>query len=74
MSSIHDRAVADEIEHRIEVLGLGQALGKARSFQLDALDAQRLQHGEALAAARGRDHPRARIDGHVDRGLAEGRG
>jgi hypothetical protein len=31
------------------LLGLGEPLREARSFQLDALHAQGLQHGEALA-------------------------
>ena len=41
-------------------------------FEFDALGAELLQHGEALAAARGRDDPRAGVDRHLERGLAEG--
>jgi hypothetical protein len=37
---IENGAVAHEVEHRIDLLGLGDPLGKARALQLDALCAE----------------------------------
>src|SRR5260370_3788871 len=71
---IENRAVAHEVQHGVELLGLGDALGKVRPLQLDAYDAQLLQHGEPRLAARGGDDPQVGIHGHADRSLAEGRG
>jgi hypothetical protein len=69
---IEDGAVADKIEHRIELLGFSDPLGKLRSFRFDALCAELFQQGDTLTTARGRDDPYARIDRHVERSLAEG--
>src|SRR5262249_16830447 len=68
---IEDGAVADEIEHRIELLGFGDALGQVWPLELDASRAQLFQHSDALLAPRGGDDPRVGIHGHVDGGLTE---
>src|SRR5438445_9915146 len=59
---IEDGAVADKIEHRVELFGLGDALGEIRALQLDARGAQLLHHSESLLAARGGNDSRAGID------------
>ncbi len=69
---IEDGAVADEIEHRVELLGLSDPLGKVRPLRFDALCAKLLEHGDTLTTARGADDPHARVDRHVERSLAEG--
>src|SRR3989442_4655662 len=50
---IEDRAVADKIEHRVELLGFSDPLRKLRPLRFDALCAKLLEEGDALTATRG---------------------
>src|SRR5438034_8986934 len=69
---IEDGAVADKIEHRIELLRFSDPLRKLRPLRFDALCAKLLEEGDALTATRGGDDPHARVNRHVERGRAEG--
>src|SRR6266851_2979776 len=70
---IEDGAVADKIEHSVELFGLGDALRKIRSLDLDARNAQLLQRGGAVLATCRGDDPNTGGDSHVDRGPAKRR-
>src|SRR5262249_21243176 len=63
---IEDGAIAHQVEYRVELLGLGDPLGKIRPLQLDVIRTEVLQHGEALALTGGGDDPHAGVYRKVD--------
>src|SRR5215467_9730918 len=72
VEGVENGAVADEVEHRIELLGFGNSMRKVRPLCLDALCAELLQQGDALTAAGRGDDSHARLGRHVECRLAEG--
>src|SRR5262249_5401533 len=68
---IENGAVPDKVEHRIELLGLGNVLGQVAPFYLDALRAKLLERREIVLAASGGNDTHARVDRHIDGGPAE---
>jgi hypothetical protein len=71
---IEDSAVADQVEHGVDLPGLGDPFGKVRPLDLRPDGAERLQHREPVTAAGGGDDLRPGVDRHVEGRLAEGRG
>ena len=68
---VQDRAVADQVEYRIDLLCVCNMLREIAAFDLASLGAQLFQHREALAITGRRDHANSRIHRHLERGLAE---
>src|SRR5262249_41396002 len=66
----HD-AVTHQVEHRIDLLRLGDVLRQIAALDFAALGSQLLKLGEAIAIAGRRNHPNSSVDGHLQRGLTE---
>src|ERR1700751_2095266 len=58
---VEQNAVTYQVQHRIDLLCLGDMFRQIRALDLAALGPQLFQHGEAIAVAGRRDHPGARI-------------
>ena len=71
---IEDGAVADQVEHGVDLPGLRDSFGKVRSLDLRPDRAERRQRWEPVTAAGGGDDLRSGVDRHVERRLAERRG
>src|SRR5262249_56879926 len=71
VEGIENGAVADQVEHRIELFGFSNSARKIRPLRLDTLCAKLLQQGDALTAARRGDDAHARVDRHIEGSLAE---
>jgi hypothetical protein len=65
-----DGAVADQVEHGIDLPGLDDPFGMVRPFDLRPDRAERLEQREPVAAASGGDDLRPGVDRHVERRLA----
>src|SRR5262245_6890790 len=64
-------AVAHQVEHRIDLLCVGDMLRQIAALNFAALGSQLLKLGEAIAIAGRRNHPNSSVDGHLKRGPAE---
>src|SRR5262245_9858180 len=71
VEGIENGAVADKVEHRIELFSFSNSVRKIRPLRLDTLCAKLLQQADALTAARRGDDAHARVDRHIEGSLAE---
>src|SRR5262249_57740896 len=71
---IEDGAVADQVEHGIDLPGLSDPFGKVRPLDLRPDGAERPQNRELVTAAGGADDLGPGVGRHVEGRLAEGPG
>src|SRR5262249_9319775 len=69
---IKDGAVADELNHRVNVLSFSNAFREIRSLNLRPICAEPLELSKTLSIARGCDDLRACFYRHVERRLPKG--
>src|SRR5262249_16702729 len=70
---IEERAIADKVEHDIDLLCFRQALGEPRLLNLHSSGSQPEEFLKACLIACSRDHIQPRVGGNVQGCLPEGR-